>query len=497
MCGVAGYSGIKDPQARLTLACMLGYGIDKRGGHAAGYVSIDSHESGKGFRLAKRIGTWGEANKRFLFGAAKGEVAMMHARFATHGPKENFNCAHPFAIRRNDETVLVGVHNGVIQGTMQSALTNKRPWSVDSKEVFELLADEKYDEIRALSGYGVLTWITPASGLVNVCKLSAGADFMLTHLEGGGVAWASTWMILREALKIAKMKDGNTIHLPEVGTVYQIGPEGVAKSGVTGLHTQGSKSSTSYSGTSSGDFWYRNADGTFKSGSSFYRDNDTEYSPYGTHYGYTAEDRERDRQEARQRRAEEFERGLRQRNLTDTSNGNHDAGSWPSYSSRVTDKGDGHSTIQAIFNASPGDKVIASDGIEWVRVQAEDGMVSWKRTGETLATIRAREDLAKAAKAKEIKEANEATRELNRIIAKACSEANTSKTPTLPCVRVAENVLDTTDTAAADPVVTCFELGDADSLDLENMTDEELDTITDDQWDAICDAYRNDTRATG
>ncbi len=226
MCGLAGYSGVKNASTRLALTMALGLGIDARGGHAAGYVSLPETATGKAIRLAKRIGKWGDASARFVYGASLGRVCMMHSRFATCGSKDNVEHAHPFVVRREGKSVLYGAHNGVLSGTWMSARKNGREHTVDSREMLELLADKQYDAIKELEGYGVVTWVTPDAGVVNVVRLSSSSEFIAVHLKEGGIAWASTWSILGAALKVSNLTADESIVTSEVGQVYQLTPKG-------------------------------------------------------------------------------------------------------------------------------------------------------------------------------------------------------------------------------------------------------------------------------
>ncbi len=235
MCGLAGFSGIKDEHKRWVLMRTLGIGIDARGGHAAGYVSLRTAESSLAPTVNKRIGTWKGANGRFLSEAAKGEVLMMHSRFATCGQRDNVTHAHPFVIKREGKSVIYGAHNGVLGGTYGSSAKAKRTHTVDSRELLELMADDDVDGINNLTGYGVVTWITPSSGNVNMVRLSENSDIIVVSLKGGGIAWASTWNILRTALNAAGIEAEHTLVTEEIGMVYQMAATGVYKTQVTGI----------------------------------------------------------------------------------------------------------------------------------------------------------------------------------------------------------------------------------------------------------------------
>ncbi len=243
MCGLGGYSGITDQSVRVKLAGALGVGLDKRGGHAAGYVSLPVAGSGKGVGMARRAGTWGDSSWRFVKASAAGEVAILHARFATCGEKDNALHAHPFAIRRGDRAVLYGAHNGIVYGGRDTAKEAGRDYTVDSKELFELLADGKLDAIRKLSGYGVINWITPATGVVHMARLSSQSDFACVKLKGGGIAWASTMAILDAAVKFSGDEAEDVLLAPTVGMVYTLSPDGIRETSEDNLRV-GSNTST-------------------------------------------------------------------------------------------------------------------------------------------------------------------------------------------------------------------------------------------------------------
>jgi len=237
---------------RVKLAGALGIGLDKRGGHAAGYVSLSSADSGKGIGMARRAGKWGDSSWRFIRSAAAGEVAIMHARYATCGEKDNPLHAHPFAIRREGKTVLYGAHNGIVYGGRDTAKAAGREYTVDSRELFELLADGNIAAIQAMSGYGVINWVTPESGVVRMARLSSNSDFACVSLACGGIAWASTMAILEEAVKHAETEPVSTLLAPDVGKVYTLTPEGICETGQTDLRVNMSEKRSSYSSGVSG-----------------------------------------------------------------------------------------------------------------------------------------------------------------------------------------------------------------------------------------------------
>lgn len=251
MCGLSGFTNIKDNRTRFFLTLGLADGIDTRGGHAAGYLSLTDVGKLRYARVAKKFCS---AGPDFLRGAASGSrLCMMHARFATCGKKDEPKNAHPFAIQRNGNTVLWGAHNGVVN-SWQSAREHGRDIDVDSQELFELIADGDFEGITKISGYGVITWIERENpGVVKICKLSPGASFEIYGIDGNSLVWASTAGILSAALARAKLKANCSYDL-ECGKVYEIHSNLIRYSGRDGLKLA---ESTYYSPSQSyGPGWY-------------------------------------------------------------------------------------------------------------------------------------------------------------------------------------------------------------------------------------------------
>ncbi len=236
MCGISGFIGINS-KARKDLVDSLGLGIDMRGGDASGYLSISDTGT---TTHAKKLGTWTGARNKFRR-KCSGEIVMMHARWATCGDKREQDQAHPFEIRRDHKTVLWGAHNGCIWNADDSAKANGRKYTVDSKELFHLLADGDVRGINDLDGYGVITWYRPGDNHVNMVRLSEQSEICVVQVEGGGIAWASTWAILGDALEYANLKAEFEFRLDEVGRVYQMSAGGVVGSSVTGIKFESNK----------------------------------------------------------------------------------------------------------------------------------------------------------------------------------------------------------------------------------------------------------------
>ena len=249
MCGLAGYASNElneEQRKKLTLA--LGAGIDSRGGHAAGYISINKNS----IKYCKKLGRWLRAKQRFISTCAEGHMTLMHSRYATCGNKESIADAHPFAVKRNGQLKLWGAHNGVIHGAFDNAKKHGRNITVDSQEIFELLADRNYEEIQNLTGYGVVTWVEASNhSHINLAKLTSSGDIVVHTLKEGGVVWASTSYILNEALKIAGLNTDKEYRGLETGRVYIIRPDGMFETKIEGvklgsLHSQKSTYNQGY-----------------------------------------------------------------------------------------------------------------------------------------------------------------------------------------------------------------------------------------------------------
>ncbi len=235
-CGLSGFVGVasEDKVKQLMLIFGLADGIDDRGGHAAGYVSITGGNGGD-LRYARKTGVWTKARMRFLEGAV-GDICMMHSRYATCGDKNLASNAHPFAIKRGGRVRLWGAHNGAVPDSWDSAKKNGRTISVDSEEIFNLLADKDYKGIQDMAGYGVITWIdSDHRDYVNLARLSESSEICAASIKGGGVVWASTQKILERGLQTSDLEIDNNYQLDKIGQVYQIRSEGIFYTDITGV----------------------------------------------------------------------------------------------------------------------------------------------------------------------------------------------------------------------------------------------------------------------
>lgn len=220
MCGVAGFSGVSHltRYQRMALVDHLGMGIQTRGNHAWGWIGGDNG----GVQTGKGLGRWSATSIGTTWKVAEYDSVIMHSRYATHGSKDDVRNAHPFCIRRNNRTVLYGVHNGVLHGTEATAKKYGRDHTVDSRELLELMADGKHEDIATISGYGLLAWTTPRSRVIQLCKLTAGANIAVFRVKRGGIVFASESSMVRKALDAAGLDAGPQLYLEKVGATYML-----------------------------------------------------------------------------------------------------------------------------------------------------------------------------------------------------------------------------------------------------------------------------------
>jgi glutamine phosphoribosylpyrophosphate amidotransferase len=214
MCGISAYSGITDPNARTILTSSLGSAIVSRGFGGAGFVSLD----GQGGVFHQRtIDHWRKADEAFIQAAAEHETCMMHSR----GPMSKVDTdVHPFPIVRNDQIVMWGAHNGMFDDGWGSARANGRHITVDSMELFELLADGRVADMSKLRGWGVITWVTSDDpNTIKICRLNGSSELVAAHLEEGGVVIASTKDILKFGVSTAQLNIREMIPMT-IGRTY-------------------------------------------------------------------------------------------------------------------------------------------------------------------------------------------------------------------------------------------------------------------------------------
>lgn len=264
MCGISGFSFNKellpDDKTRLMLTWSLGDGIDSRGGDSCGFMSINGT-----IGVGKRPGKFATAKMKFLQKAACGHTSVLHARWATCGKthlphSQRLDEAHPFVIKRNNRTVLYGTHNGMVDNAYDSAERNDRRIAVDSEEIFHLLADDNYDGIKKLRGYGVICFVRADDPeAVRIIRLSSNSDIYIVGLEDNkGIVWGSTKKIVEEAVDFADLKIEHTYNVSEIGQEYLIRNGQIFKTNVSGIKFK-DRSISYYSNSFGWKTWEKNS----------------------------------------------------------------------------------------------------------------------------------------------------------------------------------------------------------------------------------------------
>jgi hypothetical protein len=249
MCGVAGFQGLGhlSSNKRKALALSLATGIDRRGGDACGYFAVDNAGEVK---VGRAYGKWSDSVIMLLNSVDKGAHSLaLHARYATCGTK-HVKDAHPFTIKRSGKVEIIGMHNGVIHDADDSAKAHGRDYTVDSKELFELLADGERESIAALQGYGTIVWVKPEEPtIIRMARLTESADLAVASLAGGGLVWGSTKTIVDTALMSIGVYHGETFWETEAGFVHFVenGKLFVDRKDRISLSSWKSKSRTSFS----------------------------------------------------------------------------------------------------------------------------------------------------------------------------------------------------------------------------------------------------------
>lgn len=225
MCGVAGYVGLErlTQETREWLVYCLGIGVDTRGRHAHGFAARLA--SGREI-VSRRLGPWEKSSDRMIARAASGASCIMHARYATMGARDEVTNAHPFTVKRRGSVVLRGAHNGMLTGTYASAADNDRDHTVDSRELFELLADGDLEAIRSLNGYGVLTYYRASEPDIRLTRISADSDIYVASIVGGGIIYGSTKAIVHDALEATGLIERCEYRI-DPGIEYRLSPDGI------------------------------------------------------------------------------------------------------------------------------------------------------------------------------------------------------------------------------------------------------------------------------
>lgn len=140
-------------------------------------------------------------------------ITMCHVRAATVG-KVNMKNAHPFVVMGDDGRVVIGTHNGTLQGW--STTDSGRNYSVDSEWAINLIAEKGYEAFESIKGaYCFVWWDSDNSKVLNIARNSE-RPMYVAMLKSGGMAYASEagmlhWLLERHKVPV----DGNILKLSE------------------------------------------------------------------------------------------------------------------------------------------------------------------------------------------------------------------------------------------------------------------------------------------
>lgn len=143
--------------------------------------------------------------KRYIsYANNKDTFTMCHVRAATVGDVTTSN-AHPFAIERDDESVLIGTHNGTLTGWKQEK--SARGFDVDSEWALTHIATEGIKAFEDFTGaYAFVWWDGGDSEVIHMARNDQ-RPISVVFLKDGGMAYASEpgmlfWLLERNNIKM-------------------------------------------------------------------------------------------------------------------------------------------------------------------------------------------------------------------------------------------------------------------------------------------------------
>ena len=207
MCGIAGFSLAEGSSvnARLLSHYLLAE-ITSRGQMAAGfgYATAD----GMGFHKAAEPG---KSLKLRGMPRNAGNV-VLHTRQATHGPTSDNRNNHPVMSPSGD---MMLTHNGVIYNYddvitdyLEPSVAAELP-PVDTAVIPAVLEKYGVDGLKYLGGYAAIAWLDAKEGTtLNLARITT-SPVAFTYLLDGSFVYASTFTLLKKALKDADLEHGD------------------------------------------------------------------------------------------------------------------------------------------------------------------------------------------------------------------------------------------------------------------------------------------------
>lgn len=217
MCGIAGFS-ISDKDHKVIRTRLLSdkllRQIQSRGRDATGAVWSENTEDGLELFYAK------EPVNADLFVKRNIELipnftrtALLHARYATKGSKDNSANNHPIVVPG-----VIGVHNGHIGNDDEifETLGVERIAQVDSEAIFQLLANiDDLNRLGELWGRAAIGWYEADDPKTMHLARLDGSPLWIGHTKNGSLVFASTKQILEDACRQANVYLAQVWEVPE------------------------------------------------------------------------------------------------------------------------------------------------------------------------------------------------------------------------------------------------------------------------------------------
>jgi glucosamine 6-phosphate synthetase-like amidotransferase/phosphosugar isomerase protein len=217
MCGIAGFS-ISDKDHRVIRTRLLSdkllRQIQSRGRDATGAVWSENTEEGLELFYAKEpvnADRFVERNINLIPKYTR--TALLHARYATKGSKDNPANNHPIVVPG-----VIGVHNGHISNDDEifEALGVERIGQVDSEAIFQLLANiEDLNRLGELWGRAAIGWYEANDPKTMHLARLDGSPLWIGHTKNGSLVFASTKQILEDACRQAHVGLVQVWEVPE------------------------------------------------------------------------------------------------------------------------------------------------------------------------------------------------------------------------------------------------------------------------------------------
>lgn len=158
MCGIHGVINVGHTAANLSNYIFDGFLAGQvRGQDSSGIFQIS--QKGKAFVYKRALAgsdfVHNSHAKRFLADAKSSLLTVCHVRAATQGSVDDDN-AHPFVSYRDEDSYVMGVHNGTLTGWTHKP--GAREYDVDSEWAYSRIAAQGIDAFKDFAGSWCFVW---------------------------------------------------------------------------------------------------------------------------------------------------------------------------------------------------------------------------------------------------------------------------------------------------------------------------------------------------